>query len=31
MLLEAMRGELMIAKLSKEIAHGDVKDGAYFY
>jgi hypothetical protein len=30
MLIEAMRGESMITKLSKEIAHGDVKDGAYF-
>jgi hypothetical protein len=30
MLIEAMRGESMITKLSKEIAHEDVKDGAYF-
>ena len=26
----ALKNEAMIARLSKEIAHGDVKDGAYF-
>jgi hypothetical protein len=30
MLLEAMKGESVIIRLSKEIAHGEVKEGAYF-
>jgi hypothetical protein len=30
MLQEAMKGESTIARLSKEISHGEVKEGAYF-
>jgi hypothetical protein len=30
MLREAMKREPMITRLSKEISHGEVKEGAYF-